>query len=64
MPGQESELHPDDTLSIATVQLKCTSCGGYMKRQAAADETTRSMYTYVCQTKGCGADVHVLVPRR
>lgn len=63
MPGQETELHPDDSLNIAPIQLKCTSCGGYMKRQAATDEKTRSRYTYVCQAKGCGTDVDVLVPR-
>lgn len=63
MPGTETELHPDDALSIEPLQLMCTSCGGYMTRQTATDEKTRSKYTYVCQTDGCGSEVDVLVPR-
>jgi hypothetical protein len=63
MPGQETELHTDDTVNIQPLKLQCTSCDEYMLRETATVDGTRSKYTYVCQTAGCGADVHVLVPR-
>lgn len=63
MPGQETELHTDDTVNLLPVKLRCTSCGEYMLRETAEIEGTRSKYTYVCPTLSCGGDVHVLVPR-
>ena len=63
MPGQETELHPDDTANIQPLKFQCTTCDEYMLRETATLDGTRSKYTYVCQTAGCGAAVHVLVPR-